>query len=265
MSLQLSIITINYNNVQGLNKTISSVLEQTYSNIEYIVIDGSSTDGSKEYIESVQQYLNYWVSEPDEGIYHAMNKGIFQANGDYLLFLNSGDWLVNDLVIEKFIEFNPVEDILYGDVILLYQDNKKQYKKMPRILEGLAVLQNTITHQSMFIKKKLFADGGYDLRYSIIADWVFYNSAILLKKCTYRYLDFLISNYDMSGTSSDPNSKNQIKREREKFYVQHAAYFVPKLIERYEITVRKFQNNQKPLIVKMAIKIAKKLNLINHI
>ncbi|MGK0307850.1 MAG: glycosyltransferase involved in cell wall biosynthesis, partial [Urechidicola sp.] len=102
----ISIITINYNDAVGLKKTMASVLEQTYEDIEYIVIDGGSTDGSKAYIELYHKDLAYWVSEPDQGIYHAMNKGIDQATGDYLLFLNSGDWLVDNFVIDKFEGFN---------------------------------------------------------------------------------------------------------------------------------------------------------------
>ena len=92
MSRKLSIITVNYNNLQGLQKTISSVLNQTWKEFEYIVIDGASTDGSVDFLENQGKYLDYWVSEPDKGVYQAMNKGIKKAKGEYLLFLKT-KWL----------------------------------------------------------------------------------------------------------------------------------------------------------------------------
>ena len=103
--MKLSIITINYNNRDGLQKTIDSVVSQTYKNFEWIIIDGGSTDGSKELIEQYQDHCAYWCSEPDKGIYNAMNKGIEKAIGDYSLFLNSGDRLHDDTVIDKIVSF----------------------------------------------------------------------------------------------------------------------------------------------------------------
>ena len=99
MKPKISIITINYNNFEGLKKTIKSVINQTWKDYEYIVIDGGSNDGSVEYLKSLDNTINFWVSEADNGVYHAMNKGINKANGEYLLFLNSGDHF---FLIEKF-------------------------------------------------------------------------------------------------------------------------------------------------------------------
>ena len=96
---QISIITINYNNASGLEKTIRSVVEQTYNEYEYIIIDGASSDKSKEVIQEYQRYIDFWCSEKDSGIYNAMNKGIQKASGEYLLFLNSGDVLNNSAVL----------------------------------------------------------------------------------------------------------------------------------------------------------------------
>ena len=98
---KLTIITINYNNLEGLKRTVESVLNQTWQEFEYIVIDGGSNDGSAEYIESQSEHIDYWVSEPDKGIYNAMNKGIAKARGEYLLFLNSGDHLYSAKVLEE--------------------------------------------------------------------------------------------------------------------------------------------------------------------
>ena len=91
MKKKVSVITVNYNNLKGLERTISSVLSQSFSDFEYIIVDGGSTDGSKEYIESKQEYINQWVSEKDHGVYNAMNKAIRMAQGEYCIFMNSGD------------------------------------------------------------------------------------------------------------------------------------------------------------------------------
>ena len=108
--MKLSIITINYNNKNGLQKTIDSVISQTFKDFEWIIIDGGSTDGSKELIEKYSQHITYWVSEPDKGIYNAMNKGIKVAKGEYLFFLNSGDYLVQPNTINQIFTQSPNTD-----------------------------------------------------------------------------------------------------------------------------------------------------------
>ncbi|TXE17127.1 glycosyltransferase [Psychroserpens burtonensis] len=153
--MQLSIITINYNHLEGLKTTMTSVFEQTYGSIEYIVIDGGSNDGSAAFIAEHTNKLVYSISEPDEGIYHAMNKGIDQATGDYLLFLNSGDWLVDQFVIEKVIGFKPIEDIVYGDP-LVRKGDKWVRKFMPKAMSIGVALTHTLAHQAEFYHKDLF-------------------------------------------------------------------------------------------------------------
>jgi acetyltransferase-like isoleucine patch superfamily enzyme len=127
--MKLSIITINRNNAAGLRKTIESVVSQTYTDFEYIIIDGASTDDSvniiKEYAEATLPCGEglgerlYWVSEPDKGIYNAMNKGILKANGEYCLFLNSGDWLYDNDVLNDVFSISPTEDIVYGNDVFI--------------------------------------------------------------------------------------------------------------------------------------------------
>ena len=115
---KISIITINYNDKYGLSRTIDSVLNQTYEDFEYIVIDGNSNDGSKEILKNHDLSIDYWVSEPDSGIYNAMNKGIRVAKGDYLLFLNSGDYLCdNDTIHNVAKEIDGGKDLYYGNAI----------------------------------------------------------------------------------------------------------------------------------------------------
>ena len=122
---QISIITINYNNASGLEKTIRSVVEQTYNEYEYIIIDGASSDKSKEVIQEYQRYIDFWCSEKDSGIYNAMNKGIQKASGEYLLFLNSGDVLNNSAVLADIHGFLSGEDFVYGDLVFVRGDGEE--------------------------------------------------------------------------------------------------------------------------------------------
>lgn len=122
----ISIITINFNNKNGLIKTLNSVISQTCKEFEWIIIDGGSTDGSKELLENYSEHITYWVSEPDNGIYHAMNKGIRVAKGDYLQFLNSGDYLANNKTIEDFYNENFTDDVIYGNAIIVKKQSRSQ-------------------------------------------------------------------------------------------------------------------------------------------
>lgn len=239
--MRISIITINYNDVKGLEKTMTSVFGQTYANIEYIVIDGGSTDGSKDYIAQYDSRLGYWVSEPDKGIYNAMNKGIDKATGDYLLFLNSGDYLVNSKVVEEFVDFKPVEDLVYGDSSFMYPNKDNVYKKMPDNMEGLMIFYRTLNHQSIFHKHSLFNKvRRYDENYKMLADWAFYNNVILIEKGSYRHINLLISNYDTTGYSSNPDNAAIMEQDRNRFYSEHVDYFIPLMLENYKMILDKY-------------------------
>ena len=124
--MKLSIITVNLNNKDGLQKTIDSVISQTYKDFEWIIIDGGSTDGSKELIENYSDYVSYWVSEPDKGIYNAMNKGIKQSHGEYLQFLNSGDIFIEDNTLKQVVSQLVNEDIVFGYAVIINNNTKKR-------------------------------------------------------------------------------------------------------------------------------------------
>lgn len=204
---------------------MQSVLEQTYSKIEYIIIDGGSTDGSIAHIENYKESLAYWVSEPDQGIYHAMNKGIDQATGDYLLFMNSGDWLASKDVIETFVGFKPVEDIVYGDP-LVRDGNTWKRKFMPKQMSVGKALSNTLGHQAEFYKGSLFYDGfRYDTSYQVVADWILTNQAIIFKNASTRYIDLVVCYFEDPGISADFN-RRQTERNR---YLK--AHFSPEFLD----------------------------------
>lgn len=209
-SPKLSIITINYNNKDGLEKTIASVSSQTYTDFEYLIIDGGSTDGSRNYIASQQTALTYWVSEPDRGIYHAMNKGITKAKGEYILFLNSGDYLLENSSLAKVFDEQPTADILYGNL-------KSDYRDFiyPEQITLLTFVTSTIPHQASFIKRHLFHSiGEYDTTYPVIADWVFFVKAVMVHKVSYQYFNQFISFFESGGISTEKERAEHLMQRR---------------------------------------------------
>ena len=200
--MKLSIITVNLNNKDGLQKTIDSVISQTFKGFEWIVIDGGSTDGSKELIEKYADHISYWVSEPDKGIYNAMNKGIRVAKGEYIEFLNSGDLYFNEKTLETVNRHLSHSDIIYGSAIIR-RDGKDIRIHMQRdICSFYDLVKKPINHQSSFIKKELFEKYGlYDERLRIVSDWKFFLEVVGIKKCSTKYLDKTIIVFDSNGIS----------------------------------------------------------------
>lgn len=255
----ISIITVNYNDARGLENTIKSVQGQSYPNCEHIIIDGDSNDGSKAVIEQFLGSFSYWISEPDSGIYNAMNKGIEKAKGDYLLFLNSGDCLNNKDVVNDFVSLNPVEDFVYGDSLFMFEEKENLLVVMPDSLEGIVVFRKTLNHQSVFFKGTLFNNGKrFDENYKIVADWAFYNEEILINNKTYRHIDLVISNYDTNGLSSDENNKAIMESERNLFYSKHAEHLIPLLLNEYKILNAKYNKLRSLKIFKLVRKIKRK-------
>ncbi len=223
----ISIITINYNDKIGLENTIKSVQNQTFKNFEHIIIDGNSNDGSFDVIQRNIESFSYSISEPDSGIYNAMNKGIKVAKGEYLLFLNSGDTLYNSKVFENVaLQISNQYEIYYGDVQRIYKNDIKIIKSYDESLTFSFFVDSAIAHQSAFIKKSLFAEiFYYNEDYKILADWEFLICAICKHNVPYKHLGLTISNYDMNGISSQPESKLIMKEEREKCYKKHFPLF----------------------------------------
>ena len=210
---QISIITINYNNASGLRKTIRSVVEQTYNEFEYIIIDGASSDKSKEIIQEYQQCIDYWCSEEDSGIYNAMNKGIQKASGEYLLFLNSGDVLNDSDVLSDIHGFLSGEDIVYGDLSFVGEDGVGTVFIYPDILTVGYFLERSLGHPATFIKRELFRNSLYTESLKIVSDWEFFVKKIVMEGCSYRHVKRTISKFDTSGVSS--LSAKECNRERE--------------------------------------------------
>lgn len=198
--MKFSLITINFNNKDGLKKTIDSVVVQTFKDFEWIVIDGGSTDGSRELLEQYADHFAYWVSEPDHGIYNAMNKGIDHAHGEYLQFLNSGDWLNAPTTLQEFFA-TPLEgDIVYGDQDY-YEGNKLvESRKHPDALSLKYLYEWSLGHSSSFIKRELLAETHYNENYRIVSDWEFFLKKALENK-TFVHRPITVGCFDMSGIS----------------------------------------------------------------
>lgn len=215
---QLSIITINKNDAEGLKRTLESIWDkQVFKDFEHIIIDGASTDRSVDVIKEYESKLAYWISEPDNGIYNAMNKGIVKAQGDYLLFLNSGDWLEDDILSQVFKE-GLTEDIVYADFYWYYNKDKIVPELYPDELTVPFMLTHSLGHPSSFIKRVLFKDMLYEEKYRIISDWVFFVRKILLCNCSTRHLNLVTSYFNMYGISTDPNSRDLVLREQADFF-----------------------------------------------
>lgn len=205
----LSIITINYNNREGLAKTIRSVANQTYRDFEYIVIDGASTDGSVDVIKENDDNIDYWVSEKDSGIYHAMNKGTKVAHGNYCLFLNSGDQLIDNHVIEHILSHQFSADIVSGRV--KHPDGK--IIKPPRHVTMKTFIVRSMPHQSTLIKRELLLDNPYDERLRIGGDWRFFVQVLIYKNASYESIPDVISLFDTSGLSNTESERRSFEKE----------------------------------------------------
>ena len=202
--MKLTIITINRNNAIGLRKTIESVQMQVFTDYEYIVVDGASTDDSIEIIKQYSDSISYWISEPDNGIYNAMNKGILMASGEYVQFLNSGDCFVDEYVLQKVINYLQC-DIVYGDLIYVNGDVKLRYMSLYNTKEPslMDFYDGFFLHPSSFIRKNIFDKVGlYDETLSIVADWKWFLQAIVLENVEIRYCNVNVVLFDSNGISS---------------------------------------------------------------
>lgn len=210
-----SIVTINLNNNPGLEKTLNSVLSQKFDAFEYIVIDGASNDGSVETIKKHASQITYWVSESDTGIYNAMNKGIKVAQGEFILFLNSGDIFASDDVLQQVAQFiNQNDEICTGDTWLDKGENRL-LQQSPDFVSFEHLYTGSISHPSSFIHRSLFDKYGlYNENLKIVSDWEFFFKALILHNATYKKLPFPISVFDMDGISQNPVYKNTHDGER---------------------------------------------------
>lgn len=209
--IKLSIITVVYNACNDLIKTIDSIKSQKNKDFEYIVIDGKSTDGTVDIIKK-ENIINKYISEKDNGIYDAMNKGIKLASGEMILFLNAGDVLYDEYVTDKAINIFKKSkiDVAYGDVLL--ENNKMNIiKTQPKCLDIKYLYTNNLCHQSVFFNKKLFNDiGEFNINEKIFADYEYILKLYKLK-VKFEHINFTVCKYDnVNGVSSKLNKVNSM-------------------------------------------------------
>jgi len=232
--MKLSIITINFNNREGLIKTADSVLSQSFRDFEWILIDGGSSDGSAVVIadlaNNTEANVSFWCSEPDNGIYNAMNKGIRKANGEYVLFLNSGDFLVDCDVLGKVFLYSFNEDVVFGDQLWDYGDELYTLNSPDEVTLKTFIFSN-IQHSGVSLIKRALFDtyGYYDESLKIVSDWKWFLHAIGLGHASAKHIDIVMSVFDMGGISV--RNKDLSDKEKEMIIQQTLP---PKLLIDYK-------------------------------
>lgn len=250
--MKLSIITINRNNVAGLEKTMQSVASQTFKDFEYIVVDGASTDDSVEVIKRFALQFGErlkWVSEPDKGIYNAMNKGMRMATGDYFQILNSGDSLAAEDVTERMLaelEKQGFPSMLYGNMIKCFPDGHKllvdSFGGKPITMLGM--FKGTLNHNPTYIHRSLFEKYGcYDENLKIVSDWKWFVQSIILGGEKPKYADINVTFFDMTGISE--TNKDLDKAERKMVLEQLFPATILADYERYAFPIDQYNRLQR--------------------
>lgn len=251
--MTITIITINYNNCQGLSRTIESVVSQTSLDYEWIVIDGGSTDGSVEVLERNKDCFAFCVSEKDSGVYNAMNKGILHATGDYIIFMNSGDVFLNAGVLQDVIPLLD-KDIVAGAVLI---EGTEKRKTSPSSLTPWSVLNYNIPHQAEFIRRSLFSTIGlYAEDLSILSDLEF-NLKASLKDCSYKSLQYDVASVEQGGISCTQIEK--VKQENRRIQDRNLPLAVCKDYDRW----KKMRNNPSYPAISWAIRRQWPLRFLN--
>ena len=206
--MKLSIITVNFNNASGLERTIQSVISQTFKDYEFIIIDGGSADNSVNIIHKYEQKIDYWVSEHDGGIYQGMNKGLRQAKGDYVNFMNSGDCFYSTNVLERIFSLDTNADIITGTHVGSPHPNIGK--------DGISLYTlctGAVDHQASFIKRDIALRHPYDEKYRIVSDWKFFIEALVIDNCSFFYTETIVVDVDMTGISNTSPDLNRRERE----------------------------------------------------
>ena len=234
MTKNLSIITICYNNKDEIARTCESIIKQTWQDFEWLVIDGGSTDGTLDILQKYRHRINILISEPDTGIYNAMNKGIKLAHGERLNFMNGGDNFASDDALERvFKDKTYTSDILYGNMNFIRPEKSIRVNQFPIKLSKNFFYHSCISHQASFIKKDLFEKYGlYDESYRIVADWEKW-LLFLQSGCKFQHIDVTVTDFYSGGISSKMSEKHLQERKKvfQKYYVQtDCTYYLFNLI-----------------------------------
>lgn len=209
----ISIITVVYNGAKTLEQTIQSVINQTYNNIEYIIIDGGSTDGTIDIVEKYKDQIAFWVSEPDKGLYDAMNKGISKANGEIIGMINSDDWYEPGTVssIVSYSEINPGAKIFHGDLLIHETNGRQAIKRFNPSLFKMLNYGVTYNHPTFFVSKDIYKKYSFNIKLVSVADVQFILEILLKEKNVFIYIDQVLANFRKGGVSSQQTIISTLK------------------------------------------------------
>lgn len=240
---KVSIITINYNDKSGLEKTINSVLSQKNKDFEFIIIDGGSTDGSVDLIKQHKEEITYWVSEKDKGVYNAQNKGIKVAKGTFINFMNAGDIFNNPNVLQDIHQdLTDDYDIYYGNNYKVKANGSKRLKTYEEKLKFSFFYGSSINHQSSFIRKSLFDKYFYyNENFKIVSDWEFFIYTICKENVPYKYINKTIADYDFTGMSSNEKNAKQTYIERQEVFQKYFPAFIDDYVEVSQLNSKRIQ------------------------
>ena len=237
--VKLSIITINFNNANGLKKTLESIACQSFTDYEQIIIDGGSTDESVEIIKQFSRKTKQkfiWISERDNGVYNAQNKGIQRASGEYCYFLNAGDYLLNETVLNRIFSNKLSSEVIYGNLVGISEGKIVGTSKGKEKVTFLDIYSSLIKHQSSFIKRSLFEKYGlYDETLKIAADWSFFLKTVGFNGTSLQYIDVDIAYFDINGMSN--NNPELCKAESQKILNQ----YMPSIMQQDYLLFKKYQ------------------------
>ena len=221
-----SVITVVYNGAAVLERTLQSVVSQQYSRLEYLVIDGGSTDGTLELLERYRDRIDVLVSESDRGLYDAMNKGIDRASGDFIWFLNAGDEFTTPDTVARLAEAWQGEDVLYGETIMLDESGQeagfRDYKRLPRALNWYSFREGMVVcHQSLVVSRRIAQRYNLDYPISADIDWAI-RSLKRTEDSRIRRVDFPLSRYLRGGLSA--RRRRQAWRDRLRISLKHYGW-----------------------------------------
>jgi len=254
---KISIVTVVYNDRKGLEKTIESVMAQTYTDVEYIVIDGASSDGTVEVIKKYQDHINYWVSEKDSGIYDAMNKGSNVATGDFINFMNAGDLFLNENSLKSFIlQMDDDSKTYFGRAQTKDSSISWVYPSYKFNKNNINIWLNSAlpNHQAMFFPKKFYKNFKYDFKYKIGSDSDYKFQA--QKECGFHFIDEIVAVFELGGISTHMQSwkvTKQILHDSWHISLKHRGLFFAivrqfKIITKYILSSLLGSSNLKQLL-----------------
>lgn len=253
--MKISVITVCRNSEKTIERTLQSVGCQTCNDFEYIVIDGVSTDRTLDIIEKYKNHITKFISEPDKGIYDAMNKGIRMAEGEYIIFLNADDVFLHENVLSLAADKmkNQETDLYYGDLVFAEKDTGKINNRKQDNVNYVYLCGGMLFHPSIFAKKELFEKFGYfDTKYRIAADYDWILNVLVKNKVSCEYLGFPITMFS-DGDGASTSEVNRLKHKNERKEIQH-KYFSSAFVTLSGIWYKSFRSTLSLPIIKQILK-----------